>query len=88
MEGLRAKMTEEIREREKTSAGTGEGSAHSGVGSRLQCPVRLGQEELPETGTSFSFPEHTLLHVKTTRQAGVGPPRQPGLFLAHFQNCP
>ena len=38
---LRTEMTEEMRESEKASAGTGESSFHSGVGRFLQCPLRL-----------------------------------------------
>ena len=36
---LRTEMTEEMKESEKTSAGTGESSFHSGVGRFLQCPL-------------------------------------------------
>lgn len=44
LERLTARVRKEIREREKTSAGTGESSAHGGVGRFLQCSVRLLQE--------------------------------------------
>ena len=63
LERLRARMRKEIREREKTSAGTGESSAHNEVGRFLQCPVRLLQEGFPKTGTLFSFSEHTLSYI-------------------------
>lgn len=63
LERLRARMRKEIREREKTSAGTGESSAHNGVGRFLQCPVRLLQEEFPKAGTLFFFSEHTLSYI-------------------------
>ena len=56
-------MTEELNEREKASAGTGEGSFHSGVGMFLQRPLGL-MEELPETGSFLTSREHTLLHLK------------------------
>ena len=44
LERLTARVRKEIREREKTSAGTGESSAHSGVGRFLQWSMRLLQE--------------------------------------------
>ena len=62
---------------EKTSAGTREGSAHSGVGRFLQCPLRLSHEELPEAGSFLSSCGLTLLHLKITRRVVViGPGSQ------------
>ena len=63
LERLRARVRKEMREREKTAAGTGESSAHSGVGRFLQCPVRLLQEEFPKVRALFSFSEHTLSSI-------------------------
>ena len=63
LERLRARVRKQMREREKNSAGTGESSAHSGVGRFLQCPVRLLQEEFPKARTLFSFSEHTLSSI-------------------------
>ena len=89
LEGCCMKTDGLLRDAAKTLAGTGEGSAHSGVGRFLQCPLRTLTGGTSRSKDFFSFCEHTLLHLKITKPGVVlGPASQSVSFLAHSQTCP